>query len=49
MPNIDLYHVFIEVMSNYLCSTKDLKPSVIPYSANQPVNSIVATTSHNDQ
>jgi len=39
MPNIDLYYVSIKMISNNSCSTKDLKPSVIPYSANQPVNS----------
>jgi len=39
MPNIELNCAPIEVVSNTTCSTQELEPSVIPYIANQPVDS----------
>jgi len=39
VPNIELNRAPIEAVSNNTCSTEELEPSVIPYTANQPVDS----------
>ena len=39
VPNIELNCAPIEVASNTTYSTQELEPSVIPYIANQPVDS----------
>ena len=38
-PNVELNRALIEAASNNTCSTQGLEPSVIPYTANQPVDS----------
>jgi len=38
-PNVDLNHASLEAVLNNSCPTQGLEPSVLPYVANQPVDS----------